>query len=84
MKCAYDCPFHKGKIEWHHPIKVIWHCGFDLCEAHHSLLKGRKVRYSGEVSINKTNEQMRNEIKEMERKVVRQAGYNPDFDIDKY
>ena len=60
--CQYKCVFHKGKIEWHHPISSRPQVGIYLCEAHHSLLQGRKHRYFGEAIINKTLDEMRVEI----------------------
>lgn len=60
--CQYKSVFHKGKIEWHHPISSRPQVGIYLCEAYHSLLQGRKYRYSGEAIINKTLDEMRAEI----------------------
>lgn len=70
MNCAYLCPFHRGKIEWHHPIEGNWTIGLYLCEAHHSLIQGRKTRYAGEVVIDKTLDEMRAEVKALEADVL--------------
>ncbi len=72
--CAYPCEFHRGKIEWHHPIAEEGEVGVYLCEAHHSLVQGRKVRYRGEMIVNKTLDEMRAELKEMEREAVEAKG----------
>ena len=80
--CAYLCLFHKGKVEWHHPISTVWHCGFYLCEAHHSILMGRKKLYSGEICLEKSLEQTRKEIRQMEVEVVTRDGFPPEH-IDK-
>lgn len=82
-KCAYLCGFHRGKVEWHHPISTRFDVGFILCEAHHSLLMGRKKRYIGEIGINKTLAEMRAEIKDLEAQVVIKAGLQLS-DIDKH
>jgi len=83
--CEYDCVFHHYKpsgAEWHHPISNkdygIW-----LCEAHHSIIMGRRHRYSGEIMVNKTLEQMRRELKTLESRRVIEQGGKPD-EIDKH
>lgn len=63
--CEYDCEFHKGKVEWHHPISERPDVGIYLCEAHHSLLQGRKRKYAEETMINKTLDEMRTEIQHL-------------------
>jgi len=88
LKCAYtgvpdEC--HRGKREFHHPISKAPMVGLTLCESHHSLarLKGwRKTRYPREMIVNKTLEEMRNEITELIHAVVIKAGYKIS-DIDK-
>lgn len=64
--CEYRCLFHKGKIEWHHPVANRFDLGFHLCEAHHSILLGRKRRYPEEQLIDKTLAEIRQELKDME------------------
>lgn len=71
--CAYQCDYHKGKVEWHHPIKERPDIGLYLCEAHHSILMGRKTKYTGELNLGKSLEQMRAELKELERQAIIQA-----------
>ena len=63
--CEYDCIFHKGKVEFHHPCSYAPSVGIYLCEAHHSLLQGRKHRYTGEAAIPKTLNGMRDEIQHL-------------------
>ncbi len=85
-KCAYSCPFHKGKIEWHHPVAnrpSEGDVGLYLCEAHHSLIKDRTKRYSGETIIDKAMRQMRVEIEQLEIQAVETAGLTIG-DIDKW
>jgi len=74
--CDYGCEFHRGKVEFHHPIEEE-SCGLNLCEAHHSLIQGRKQRYPGESIVDKSLDQMRVEIKALEERAVRLAGFNP-------
>ena len=83
--CEYTCEFHKtkkGTADWHHPISEHPEVGVYLCEAHHSLLLGRKTRYPGEMIINKSNIEMRNEIIELVKVVVIKSGFH-ESDIDK-
>jgi hypothetical protein len=61
-KCEYDCPFHNGRLEWHHPISTHSEVGLWLYQAHHSLLMGRKRRYDGEGIVDKTVSRMRGEV----------------------
>lgn len=75
--CQYQSIFHRGKIDWHHPIKERTDVGLYLCEAHHSILQGRKEKYTGELNVGKDLEQMRKELKELEAEVVRTAGLDP-------
>lgn len=59
--------------------------GLTLCESHQFLarLKGwRKTRYPREMIVNKTLEEMRNEITALIHEVVIKAGYQIS-DIDK-
>lgn len=84
-QCEYPCEFHRYKpegAEWHHPISTKDY-GLWLCEAHHSIICGRKKRYDGELAINKSLGQMRVELKELERCRVIEQGGNPD-EIDKH
>jgi hypothetical protein len=81
--CIYHCEDHQGKIDQHHPCSEYPLVVIPLCEAHHSLLSlGRKVRYPFEMTINKTLDEMRWELKELELKVVRDSGLS-EKDIDK-
>lgn len=73
--CEYECKFHRGKVEWHHPISNKPKIGLYLCEAHHSLLAGRSRRYREELLINKGLGDMRMEIKALEKqRVIKQGG----------
>jgi len=81
--CAYQSPFHKGKVEWHHPISTAPSIGLYLCEAHHSLLQGRKVRYQGEMVIDKTVGEMRLEVKLLETATIRRQGHEAE-EVDKH
>ena len=75
--CCYSCEFHKGKVEFHHPISFKPEIGLFLCEAHHSLgFLGRHTRYQAEGLVNKSLTEMRLEIIELQNKVVIQAGYS--------
>jgi hypothetical protein len=86
-KCQYDCPGHQTKkigMDWHHPCSKYQFVGLFLCEAHHSLLSlGRKKRLPFEMQINKTLEEMHQELKELELKTVLKAGLK-ESDIDKH
>lgn len=83
LRCVYDCAFHRGKIDWHHPISTNGMIGMYLCEAHHSILYGRKKRYNGEMVVNKTLTEMYRELKQLERDEITKQGGNPD-EIDKH
>jgi hypothetical protein len=83
INCEYPCDFHKGKIEWHHPISRDGRIGIYLCEAHHSVIKDRKVKYLGELCIDKPLVVMKQEIEALVISKVMKAGYKI-FDIDKY
>lgn len=73
--CQYDCPYHRGKIEWHHPISGKPMVGLFLCEAHHSVLQGRKKRYLGELAVNKSLAEMKEELQCLQNQaIVRQGG----------
>ena len=74
LNCFYPCLFHKGKIEWHHPCAKYPNVGLYLCEAHHSVLQGRRIRYRGEMIIDKTIPEMKIELQNLERQVVENAG----------
>lgn len=75
--CCYPCEFHKGKTEFHHPLSFAPDVGIYLCEAHHSILQGRKKRYNAECLIDKTLVEMRSEIIEIQNKAILAAGYSP-------
>jgi hypothetical protein len=74
--CEYECVFHKGKVEWHHPVSERPDVGIYLCEAHHSLLQGRKRRLLGELLVNKTLGRMKAEIYELVVKRLRRYNIN--------
>ena len=73
--CAYTCEFHRGKVEFHHPIAEAGDTGIFLCEAHHSIIQGRKKRYAGEIIVNKSLDKMRAELKLLEEAAVVARGY---------
>lgn len=77
VSCQYESSFHKGKVEWHHPIVGNFAVGLWLCEAHHSILMGRKTPYPGEWDNGKSFEQMRVELKALEVEVVLNHGLDP-------
>lgn len=83
VTCDYECTFHKGKIEWHHPIFNRFDAGFYLCEAHHSILQGRKKKYIGELTLGKDLSTMYIELKGLERWYVENAGCSTD-QVDKH
>ena len=72
-KCEYQSDFHKGKVEWHHLISFDGMCGVNLCEAHHSIIQGRKKVYNEET---KPLSEQRNEIMELVYAAVRAACHN--------
>lgn len=82
--CEYDCEFHRGKVERHHPCSQYPEVGIFLCEAHHSILQGRRRRYfgCGESLIDKKIEDMRKEIQGMVEQRVLAAELSLS-DIDK-
>ena len=80
--CEYDCEFHYGKVEWHHPISKDGMVGVYLCEAHHSLIYGRKHGLPGETIVKKSYDQMRSEIQALVIERIKERGYTED-DIDK-
>jgi hypothetical protein len=86
-KCQYECEGHfsnKSQLDWHHPCSEYQFVGLFLCEAHHSLLSlGRKKRLPFERTINKTLEEMHDELKELELKTVLSVGLS-ESDIDKH
>jgi hypothetical protein len=79
--CAYVCIGHRGKVEWHHPISKNGIVGVHLCEAHHSLLQGRKKQYQWEYDMDFA--QMRAEVYQLVLDEIKKHGYTAD-DIDKY
>lgn len=81
--CAYQCNFHKGKVEWHHPIEKDTFVGLYLCEAHHSILQGRKKIYPGELELDKSLGEIRSELVLLQNSTVIAAGYDIN-DIDKH
>ena len=81
--CEYQCEFHRGKIEWHHPITDNFVVGIYLCEAHHSIIQGRKKRYDGEMMVNKSLKEMREELKALESSRVITGGHSND-EVDKH
>jgi len=82
LRCEYDCVGHRGKTDWHHPISKDGKVGLYLCEAHHSLLFGRKRKYTFEYDIDKSLAEMRYEVCLLVIDVVKKAGYTKE-DIDK-
>jgi hypothetical protein len=62
LRCEYPCSFHSKQVDWHHPISSNGLVGIYLCQAHHSLLMGRKKIYLEEQNIGKTLSTMRGEI----------------------
>lgn len=81
-QCEYKCPYHQGPVEWHHPIGgagsvIASNIGLRLCQAHHSLLYGRKVKYTWELGLNKTLDEMRGELKELESSRIKEFGLSP-------
>jgi hypothetical protein len=87
LKCEYECEGHKSNksvMDWHHPCSQYQFVGLFLCEAHHSLLSlGRKKRLPFEMAINKTLEEMHQELKQLELKTVLSMGLK-ESDIDKH
>lgn len=82
-ECLYESTFHLGKIEWHHPISSNPEIGLSLCEAHHSLIKDRKKLYDDEfLATNKSLEQMKGELKQLEADIVIKSGHSVE-EIDK-
>ena len=81
-RCWYDCPFHKGPIEWHHPISTTHDCGMSLCQAHHSIIQGRKILYQEELNLGLTIDKLWHDLKNLEADAVIDAGYSP-AQIDK-
>jgi hypothetical protein len=81
--CEYNCTFHKGKVEFHHPISNRPDVGVNLCEAHHSLIKGRKKKYWDETAINKSIAQMRYEVISLVNDRIKAFGCSVS-QIDKY
>lgn len=70
-----DC--HRGKVEFHHPIIDV-NIGLDLCESHHSLarLQGyRKKRYPEEMGLDRSLDEIRDEVVDLVHKRVLKAGY---------
>ena len=80
--CDYPCEFHFGKTEWHHPVSLRPDVGIYLCEAHHSILQGRKFQYSAEKTVIKTLIDMKREIMGLVFDHLEKAGLSK-WDIDK-
>ena len=82
--CEYECEYHRGPVEWHHPISDdSFDIGLWLCQAHHSIICGRKKRYPGEVAVNKSLSDMRLELYDLEIHKCNEAGI-PISLIDKH
>ena len=81
--CEYTCEFHFGKPEQHHPVSWAPLAGIiNLCEAHHSILQGRKHKYHAEMTIDKTLVEMKREIMGMIAVRLEKVGLTTK-DIDK-
>lgn len=74
LNCAYDCLFHRGKIEWHHPVAEERNLGLYLCEAHHSIIQGRKFKYAEELTLDKSLAEMKKELQALEIRVIEASG----------
>lgn len=72
LECAYKRTPCRGKIEWHHPCSEYPNVGLYLCEAHHSILQGRKKLYLSELCVNLDD--LYADLKSLELEVVRNAG----------
>ena len=72
LKCEYKSDFHQGKVEWHHPVSTDGLCGVYLCEAHHSIIQGRKKVYNEET---KPLSEQGKEILELIYAAVRKSGH---------
>ncbi len=80
--CEYVAKFHRFNTQWHHPISTRTDIGIWLCQAHHSILLGRKFLYSGEYE-QKTIKQIYNEIMALCINRVKEYGFT-EADIDKH
>ena len=74
--CEFEWHWHKGKVERHHPIQGNYAVRMYLCEAHHSILMGRKKLYDGESDMTPLRE-IRELLKDQERRMVERAGLDP-------
>ena len=72
--CEYESEYHRGKVEYHHPISYRPDVGCFLCELHHSIILSRLKRYTGEMSIDKSLAEMKREIQELVARRVIKAG----------
>ena len=79
-ECNYKYSPCKGPVEWHHPISKDSRVGLFLCQAHHSLLQGRKKLYTTELCVNLYD--VRTALKDLELSIVTVAGFAAS-DIDK-
>ena len=76
MGVPVDC--HRGKIEYHHPISTTIEVGISLCESHHSLarLQGyRKKKYPEEMGLNKSLDEIRDEVISLVHSKVLKSGH---------
>ena len=74
--------WHFKGVQWHHPISEHPEVGINLCQGHHSLICGRKKRYSGETCINETNDERKIKIFEFCVVKLQQKGFGRG-DVDK-
>jgi hypothetical protein len=84
--CAYTgvpeyC--HHGKTEKHHPVHWFPEAILPLCEVHHSLILGRKKKTDKEYHVNKTLDDMRTEIHQLEIEMLSHFNLR-EADIDKH
>lgn len=61
-RCEFPSGWHWLETQWHHPISWNEFVGVRLCQGHHSLEQGRKVKYHGECSTNESLEQIRAKV----------------------
>jgi hypothetical protein len=53
-----------------------------LCQAHHSIIQGRKILYQEELNLGLTIDKLWHDLKNLEADAVIDAGYSP-AQIDK-